>query len=241
MAQLPSRVYESTVQLQTITVMGKTKTGKTAVAFSILAFLFIFISFVTPYWLETDGKLQNPKFIRIGLWQVCFNGLEEIHHWYDPKFYGCWWVFEEEYYIIHDLLLPGFFVATQFFFTLSFTLLLIASFLVALYTCCSKDHDRFVLLLFVIGSDMILAAISGTLAVIIFGARGDGRDWLPNWEHNEISWSYALAVFGVVFLYLSGILFLVEGRVHRKRQKREREAAQSAYHMEPRKAAHTVI
>jgi hypothetical protein len=82
--------------------------------------------------------------------------------------------------------------------------------------------------------------VSGTIAVIIFGACGDGRDWMPNWEHNNISWSYAMAVFGVVFLYVSGILYLVEGRVHHKKRQRAREATHSAYHMEQRKA-HTTI
>lgn len=35
------------------------------------------------------------------------------------------------------------------------------------------------------------------IAVIIFGARGDGRDWMPNWEHNDMGWAYALAVLGI--------------------------------------------
>lgn len=85
------------------------------------------------------------------------------------------------------------------------------------------------------------SAASGTIGLIIFGAHGDGRVWLPDWQHNEIGWAYALAVFGVVFLYISGTLFTIEARVHRKRKERERIAAQSAYHMEPTKAAHTTI
>lgn len=194
------------------------------------------LAFVTPNWLETDGQLENPKFVKIGLWQVCFRGFEDTRHWYDTKFYGCWWVFEEEYYIIHNILLPGFFVATQFFFTLTFTLMLIASFLVALYLSCTREHERYILLLFVIGSDLVLAAVSGTLAVIIFGARGDGRDWMPNWEHNDISWSYAMAVMGVLFLYISGILFLIEGRVHRMKTERK-DYHHDIHQMEPSKTS----
>jgi ABC-type molybdate transport system permease subunit len=85
-----------------------------------------------------------------------------------------------------------------------------------------------------------LTAVSGTIAVIIFGAYGDGRDWMQNWEHNNIAWSYAFAVFGVLFLYISGILYLIEGRVHHKKRQRAHEATHSAYHMEQRKG-HTAI
>lgn len=66
-----------------------------------------------------------------------------------------------------------------------------------------------------------ISALSGTIAVIIFGARGDGRDWMPHWEHNDIGWSYAMAVMGVLFLYISGALYLIEGRRHRRKQNDE--------------------
>jgi len=42
-----------------------------------------------------------------GLWVVCFKDFEDSHHWYDTKFGNCWWVFEEEYYIIYDILFKG--------------------------------------------------------------------------------------------------------------------------------------
>lgn len=46
--------------------MGKSKTGKTAAVFTIVGFIFIIIAFTTPYWLQTDGKLNNPKFHNLG-------------------------------------------------------------------------------------------------------------------------------------------------------------------------------
>jgi hypothetical protein len=46
--------------------MGKSRTGKTAVTCTIVAFIFVVIAFTTPNWLQTDGKLENPKFIKIG-------------------------------------------------------------------------------------------------------------------------------------------------------------------------------
>lgn len=46
--------------------MVKSKTGSFALGFFAFASFFIIIAFVSPYWLVTDGKLRNPKFIKIG-------------------------------------------------------------------------------------------------------------------------------------------------------------------------------
>lgn len=66
------------------------------------------------------------------------------------------WVFEEEYYIIHDYLLPGFYIATQFFFTLCFTLLLVAAIMTAAFIGCDRDDDRYVMLLLSNGATQII-------------------------------------------------------------------------------------
>lgn len=73
-------------------------------------------------------------------------------------------------------------------------------------------------------------AIFGLIAVIIFGARGDGRDWMPHWEHNDMGWAFACACVGVCILLPSGILYMTEARRERYKQLNEigtREA--SAY------------
>lgn len=46
--------------------MGKSRTGKGAVALTGVAALFVVIAFTTPSWLETDSKLESPKFLKIG-------------------------------------------------------------------------------------------------------------------------------------------------------------------------------
>lgn len=42
------------------------KNSRIAVGLTIFAFIFIFIAFVSPYWLKTDGKLEQPKFLNLG-------------------------------------------------------------------------------------------------------------------------------------------------------------------------------
>lgn len=87
-----------------------------------------------------------------------------------------------------------------------------------------------------INSFHIISGFSGLISVITFGARGDGRDWMPNWEHNDLGWGYALGVIGVLLLFPSGILFLVEARVNRYKKLNEiHSREQSAYTLEERK------
>lgn len=177
-------------------MFNKSKTGSFALGFFVLASIFTVIAFVSPYWLVTDGKLKDPKFIRIGkylldnifsllivviilnlslcnlariseflcvsfagLWEVCFNGFEEVHHWYDTIFTGCWWIFEEEYYIIHDILLPGFFIATQFFFTITMCCVLVSMFLSFIYMKKEKDDENYVTLLVTLGTVLVIGGL----------------------------------------------------------------------------------
>lgn len=44
----------------------KTKNGICAITLTTIASLFVLVSFCTSYWLVNDGKIENPKFIRIG-------------------------------------------------------------------------------------------------------------------------------------------------------------------------------
>lgn len=42
------------------------KNQRIAIGFYAVAALFIVIAFVSPYWLQADGKLANPKFLNLG-------------------------------------------------------------------------------------------------------------------------------------------------------------------------------
>jgi len=76
----------------------------------------------------------------------------------------------------------------------------------------------------------LASAFLGSIAVIVFGAMGDSRAWMPDWQNNYLSWSFAFAVIGVFAEYVAGILFLVEARIQGK-QRKMRES-HSAYTME---------
>lgn len=50
--------------------MTKSKTGLFALGFFTFASLFTIVAFVSPYWLVTDGKLKDPKFLKIGRYRL---------------------------------------------------------------------------------------------------------------------------------------------------------------------------
>lgn len=77
--------------------------------------------------------------------------------------------------------------------------------------------------------------ICGAIACIIFGAYGDARFWMPNWEHNNMGYSYWLAVVGTVSSFFGGICFLVESRKHLIKHKKFRQSS-ADYMMDERRA-----
>ena len=108
-------------------------------------------------------------------------------------------------------------MAVQFFFTLCFTAMLIAIIFVVMYLLCVDEYYRVSVLRWT-GIDLIVSGAFGTLALIIFGIKGDGRDFMPDWEQNYISWSFGLGFVGVVMEYIAGVLFLVEARIIRRKE-----------------------
>jgi hypothetical protein len=185
----------------------------------------IAISFGTPYWLQSvpSDQLPEPKFTNLGLWAVCLNGFHDMRHQYELKWYGCKHILLEEYDVIRSELQPPFFVATQFFFTLSLMGMIVAITFIVMYLMCVNDYYRVSVLRWT-AIDLVVSGAVGTLALIIFGSLGDGRDFMPDWEHNYLSWSFGLGFLGVIFEYIAGILFYVEARIiTRKELAREKQ------------------
>jgi len=192
------------------------------------------IAFFSPYWLQSSPspRLPNPKFTNLGLWHACFNGFHDKGHKYEVKFYGCRHVLLEEYDIIRSELMKPFYVATQFFFTVCFVGLLISIGLVVMFLLCIDDYYKVKVLRW-IGFHLIAAGVCGTIAIIVFGAEGDGRYFMPDWEHNYLSWAFGLASVGVLLMYVAAVLFLVDARVMLRREESlEKQEKNMHYPME---------
>jgi len=210
-----------------------TLTFRVATVLIIASSALVSVSFFTPYWLQSfpSPKLPSPKFTNLGLWHACFNGFHDKGHKYEVKFYGCRHVLLEEYDIIREELIKPFFVATQFFFTICFVGMLVAMAMVMMYLLCIDDYYRVKVLRW-IGFDLMVGAACGTIALIIFGAMGDGRNFMPDWEHNYLSWSFGLAFVGVVMMYVTAVLFLVEARIMQRKEIAREVQEKQQYPME---------
>ena len=148
-------------------------------------------------------------------------------------------------------------MATQFFFTLCFIGMLISIALTLMYLLCIDEYYRVKVLRW-IGVDLMAAAVCGTISLIIFGAEGDGRSFMPDWEQNYLSWSFGLAFvgeekyfktiykniskyflnltifkfLGVAMQYVTAVLFLVEARIQARKEIARESVEKQQYPME---------
>ncbi|PRD34907.1 UNVERIFIED_CONTAM: hypothetical protein NCL1_13162 [Trichonephila clavipes] len=111
----------------------------------------------------------------------------------------------------------AFFVAVQVLFTLGLVCLILAGLVLMVFTLCLLS-DKEVLILRLLAALALAAGLFSTIAVITFGANGDERNWMPDPDHNHLSWSFGLAIVGALMEIAAGVLFIVESHLakHRK-------------------------
>lgn len=183
-----------------------------SVLLSIASFLSIFISFVSPYWLANDLQTDDHPFLNLGLWQACFSSYEDYRFLYDRVYDGCYWTLAEEMHVIEDQMRRPFYIAVQTLFSFTFILSILSAISTGLLIACPGEEQEKGLVKFTF-IDNVLGFIFGFMAVIIFAVFGDARDWMPQWDHNFLSWAFALAVVGVILQFITALLFWVEYRI----------------------------
>ncbi|RWS12448.1 claudin domain containing protein-like protein [Dinothrombium tinctorium] len=201
-----------------------------AIAVTGFAFIVTVIAFFTPYWLASERRFYGSEFDKLGLWETCFRSIHSKDDLEMRKFYsGCRWIFAEEYRNLNDLLFPAFFVITQVFYTLGFIALLISVIILLSVQLCAILENQIKAFKY-LALVMFFCALFSTIAVVVFGIRGDDEGWMPEPEHNFLSWSFALAVVGTFFEWVAFILYWIENRILVKKDlKRQHQM----YGMEP--------
>ncbi|KAF2901379.1 hypothetical protein ILUMI_04807 [Ignelater luminosus] len=210
--------------------------GTVGLGFFAVAFILIAVAFGTPSWLVSDYRITGARLDRLGLWTHCFRSLPDPQDQFQRRFFvGCRWIYDPfttGYDEIRGYLVPGFMVATQFFFTICFICALIGVILSLLYfLCCGPDMEKFVLLLQVNSIVQLVGGLCGGIAVIVFGSLANRNGWMPGHANNFFGWSYGLACVGVVCCLVSATLLFTDANIQR-RKKEHLKDSQTRFELE---------
>ncbi|XP_050673306.1 uncharacterized protein LOC126971180 [Leptidea sinapis] len=203
--------------------------GNCGIAVFVIALVTVALAFGTPNWLVSDPRMRGAKMERLGLWSHCFRSLPDPLDQYQRRFFvGCRWVYDPfttGYDRIRGYLLPGFMIATQFFYTLCLIGVLVSAACVLMFfLCCGPDQNRYVQLIKGIGYTMLASGISACIAVIVFACFGNTDGWMPDHANNYLGWSFGLGVVGAIACIVTGALFLTEANIQAKKRKRLKES-----------------
>lgn len=204
--------------------------GDVGIGILLLTVFCIGIAFATPVWLNSDPRILGAQFDKLGLWTHCFKSLPSPHEADAPTkfFVGCRWVYDpftKGYSEIRSFLQPPFLIATQFFFTMSFLLVLISFGVMLLFVLCyGPEQMRYIQLIQIVSYVSLASGINGCIAVIIFACCGNRNDWMPGHENNYFGWSFAMGVVGSILALITGALFLTELHVQVKKRKYLKES-----------------
>ncbi|XP_076456745.1 uncharacterized protein LOC143291047 [Babylonia areolata] len=201
--------------------------------FTCLAFVCMVVAFSTPHWLERFPHKRNTKvFVRMGLWEVCFNDWTYYKDYLGKRYNGCWWIFHYEYRPVWHWINPPWFLGIQLMITVALILQMITIVFNICYFVgsCPPPKDRRYT---AASSGMnFTAALLITISVCIFGYEADvDRQWLPNPDSNFMSWSFGFCILSGFFCIFAGMCLLAD--FLRIGEEAKREARQPAYTVKP--------
>jgi len=204
---------------------GKFVAQKAAFGLNIVAFCFFFVSFVSPYWVQSWPRVYSP-FKSIGMWEACFAGLVLPTQTGEPHgYHGCWWILAEYYQNIREFLMPPWFIICQICTTVVFILFIIDLIMMTVLWCrTSTDSESGmgkrrpnIKVLQTTTVLLIIMAVLMLLTVLVFGIMFYyDRSWMPNPILNYLSWSYGCAVVCTFFLIFASIAQVIYTRIERE-------------------------
>ncbi|XP_074656550.1 uncharacterized protein LOC141909813 [Tubulanus polymorphus] len=182
-----------------------------AFACCFVALVLNIIAFVSPYWYQSWPRVHS-RFVRLGLWEACFDGYTHPQDYNSKSYVGCWWVFSHEYRPIWEWLCPPWFISVQVMMTLNVCIHLVVNFIVmmAFLKCCPPKNLKKILL--TMTGLMFFSGFLFVLCVLIFGIKSEDRMWMYRPDHNTLSWSYAVAIFATLATIIAAVILLGDAR-----------------------------
>ncbi|KAL3312764.1 hypothetical protein Ciccas_008642 [Cichlidogyrus casuarinus] len=165
---------------------------------SFLSFVCLFISFVTPYWIQSWPRIHTP-IKRIGLWEYCLNGYKDRLDQSVVSYFDCWWILSPYVGKPYNYLVPFWFIIIQVLVTIAIIIQLATHILLIVHLLKGIrriERRAYVLRFVAIFHGLTVACLFPS--IVIFGANWDNPNWVPYPNLNWPSWSYGFAILSCI-------------------------------------------
>ncbi|XP_059170398.1 uncharacterized protein LOC131951943 [Physella acuta] len=179
--------------------------------FTAAALLFMIVAFASPYWVESFEEFKGT-FVKLGLWEFCFNDYTFYKDYNGKRYLGCFYVFSPEIRPIWEWVSPPWFVSVQVMVSASLLFIFLVSVCLVLYGFrLFPKHIEFAVLLGT-GAMMGFCVVVILIALIVFGVFKEDRLWIPRPDMNLLSWSYGLCCMSGWFCLFASVCLLLAGK-----------------------------
>ncbi|CAH8476465.1 unnamed protein product [Heterobilharzia americana] len=186
--------------------MDNTRLFACSVFFTVFGFCSNFISFVSPYWIQSLPEAKS-QFQRIGLWTVCFDGYMRPGL-YDKAYFGCYYIYYVIYDRVRDWLNPVWLYTIQVTASCGILIQFLVLFMVLCQVSGAVSRSDLKVLKFIAGGHFF-TCLTLTAALVAFAvARCDSR-WMPYPDLNVLSWAYAVGVFSFISTFIAFIISFI--------------------------------
>ncbi|PAA48954.1 hypothetical protein BOX15_Mlig024724g2 [Macrostomum lignano] len=163
-----------------------------ALLFCCVAMVTYFLAFVSPHWLESQPEYHS-HFLRIGLWEVCFDGYLHPTDYVSKAYFGCWYIYFPEFSRISGWLIPPWYYAVQMLGIVAFISILLSTIAMGsqFVRVLNRDSKRW------LRANTIFHLLAGAciaFQLIVMAIQSRDRRWMPRPDQNRLGFAYAMAL-----------------------------------------------
>ncbi|KAK4468067.1 hypothetical protein MN116_008241 [Schistosoma mekongi] len=175
---------------------------------SALGFLFFFLSFSSPYWLQSYDRVHS-SFLHMGIWSVCFDKFVHPQDYHANVLTGCFWVYDRFFFKIGiwQWLNPYWLIGVQVLITIAFTAKFCVILILVLYHLLF-GHPAAESTMALVGE--VFIGIFLTICILLFGISSQSRVWMPRPDQYFLSWSFGFIILAAICSFISsGFLYCI--------------------------------
>lgn len=193
--------------------------------------LFLTVSFFSPYWISSYEE-SFSTFKNMGVWEYCFENFRFPYYQYDRVFDGCRGIFNDDYYVIREWLLPGWLLAVQFFISIALFCslggqLLLSGVVIRYPQQFVLRYEHVLITVSCVGA--AIATFCILMMIIIFPLNCWRRDWMMYPRFNRLAWAYYCLFFTFLFHFAGSLYLYTESRRSYNKRKENKSLVMQMY------------